>query len=212
MLFFLKQPFSFQPFFSSRFISKTWNDVFTIYRPWIVPHQADGSWPAFYVEDSLLLIQSFTESARLISDLCIYSNIFSFGLNMVWAFYCSEVACCLRQENALEIYHGLLMTLPWASFSPSLQDLNRMLEVRCYFSIFVRLKCILPHTFCLLRSGNFEILSSQSQLSYNCMAFCIVFISLDIRLSFIFLRAFHSQSKVQRRKELNLSSFYANYA
>jgi len=112
-----------------RFISKTWNDVFTIYRPWIVPHQADGSWPAFYVEDSLLLIQSFTESARLISDLCIYSNIFSFGLNMVWAFYCSEVACCLRQENALEIYHGLLMTLPWASFSPSLQDLNRMLEL-----------------------------------------------------------------------------------
>ena len=113
-------------------MSRTWNDIFAIYRPWIVPHQADGSWPTLFVEDSLLLIQSFTESARLVSDLNVYGNRFSFGLNMVWAFYCAEIAGCLRKENALEIYHGLFMTLSWASFCPSIQDLNRMLEVGSY--------------------------------------------------------------------------------
>ena len=81
------------------------------------------------------MVQSFTESARLVSDLSIYNNIFSFGLNMVWAFYCSEIASCLLQDNALEIYHGLLMTLPWASFGPSMQDLNRMLEVCFSFDL-----------------------------------------------------------------------------
>ena len=122
-----------------RYISKLWNDIFTIYRPWIVPHRADSSWPNLYVEDSLLLIQSFTESTRLAASASIADNVFSFGLNMIWAFYCLEIAPCLLQENTLEIYHGLFMTLAWASFCPYMQDLNYMLEVcsRLYANFFV---------------------------------------------------------------------------
>eukprot|EP00795_Rhopilema_esculentum_P003345 gene3345-1694_t len=112
-----------------RFLSKTWNQIFAVYRPWIVPHKADKSWPVLFVEDSILLVQSFTESCRLIADFTAFNSDYNIGLNMVWAFYCAEIASALNQENSLQIYHSLFATLPWQSFYPSLQDLERMLEL-----------------------------------------------------------------------------------
>ncbi len=56
-------------------------------------------------------------------------NKFSFGMNMIWTFYCAEVATAIKEEASLEIYHSLLATLSWRYYCPSVQDLERMLEV-----------------------------------------------------------------------------------
>ena len=81
------------------------------------------------------MVQSFVESARSLAGFNTGSNPFSIGMNMVWAFYCAEIAAGLKDENSLEIYHGLFATLSWISFCPSVQDLLRMLEVLYIFFI-----------------------------------------------------------------------------
>eukprot|EP00794_Sanderia_malayensis_P020418 gene20418-22431_t len=116
-------------FITFRFMTNTWNMIFAVYRPWIVPRKADHSWPSQHIEEATGFIQSFTESARIMSQCAMHENAFSFGLNMVWTFYCAEVAVGIKEENSLEVYHSLLATLPWKLFFPSVQDLERMLEL-----------------------------------------------------------------------------------
>ena len=107
---------------------------FAVYRPWIVPHRADSTWPAAHTEDAISLIQSFTESVRMMADCSVYNNTFSIGMNMIWGFYSAEVASCIKEEATLELYHGLLATLSWGYFCPSVQDLERMLQVCCLYA------------------------------------------------------------------------------
>ena len=112
-----------------KYLSEIWSQIVAVYRPWITSSVSDVSWPTSHLEEATAMIQSFVESVRSLADSISVEVPFISILNLVWGFYCSEIAARNNDEQHLSVYHAMLSTLPWMSFCPAIQDLERMLQV-----------------------------------------------------------------------------------
>lgn len=151
---------------SDKIIEQLWPFICDLFSPWLIPY-----WTKNEKSQAAVWIQELTDDRCvllpwIIND-CIYasfcSNIFvesvrfildtlpgvNSVLSYVWYFYVVNYAHAHVKDHVLGVIHRSLLSLPWNTFFPNLQDVELMLKVvdqflplcHCFLgSVFVEIK------------------------------------------------------------------------
>ena len=116
-------------------LRELWENIVSVFKPWIIPKSSGKVWTLLRVESIILLVQTFTDTIRLVIDCSSEDNeLYCFILNDLLSFYGAEIARFVVEDQSIEIFHTSLSTLPWQSDCPSVQEMTYTIQV--YIFIF----------------------------------------------------------------------------
>lgn len=128
---------------SEKITQELWPLLSDLYAPWLIPYcntnnktsvTQEGNfektvllpWTTSNLSQASFSTSIFAESIRFILDTIPGFNSL---LSYVWFFYVNNFAHIYVKDFILNIIHECLLTLPWDSFFPCLQDVELMLKV-----------------------------------------------------------------------------------
>lgn len=110
-----------------------WELIVSVFRPWIIPRLAGKVWTLLRVESVIEIVGTFASTIYMLVNSSFQDNnrhfAYCFVLNDVLAFYASEIASCVRENQSIEIFHTSLLTLPWQHLCPTLQEMAFVIQV-----------------------------------------------------------------------------------
>lgn len=119
----------------SAVLMELWDRLVSVYKPLIIPQSFGKIWTLLRIEEVSMLVQSFTDMIRFMIDLWIGEDnelVYCFLMNEVWSFYSQSVLPTIREEQSLEIFNAIFLTLPWIRYCPKLQDMESVMQVRLF--------------------------------------------------------------------------------
>ncbi|XP_066931851.1 ectopic P granules protein 5 homolog [Clytia hemisphaerica] len=111
-------------------LRELWENIVSVFKPWIIPQSSGKVWTLLRVESIILLVQTFTDTIRLVVDCSSEDNeIYCFILNDLLSFYGAEIARFVIEEQSIEIFHTSLSMLPWQNYCPTVQEMTYTIQI-----------------------------------------------------------------------------------
>ena len=114
-------------------VREQWELVMSVFRPWIIPRLAGKVWTLLRVESVIEMVGTFASTIYMLVNSSFQDDngnfAYCFVLNDLLAFYASEIAPGVREDQSVEIFHTSLLTLPWQHLCPTLQEMAFVIQV-----------------------------------------------------------------------------------
>ena len=110
-----------------RLIKNNWDICCSLYQPWLVPQSKGKIWSLLRTDLVLFMIKSFTECIQLLTVPS--KNGYCSVLNYIWNFYYHAIVPAVTEKQSLDLFHSILIMLPWYQMYPSLEELDQILQV-----------------------------------------------------------------------------------